>query len=220
MEFIILLLIIAGLVLLGLIIAISVFAFVYLSVRREKSLEESWSLLAGEYGLKFNKYLLKNPEVMRCHNQEYPRGPEVTGIYKGFDYRLYTFGRLKKRKMAIYTKIIFSLPGDPNFYLHIYPAKAGILSLIEDKIGDVETGDREVDESFIMKTGSREIMTEVITRPLGRKLMEHKDLINIKVSGKEIIFETPGVMHDMDKITFINEVMLEMGENIRNKLLL
>ena len=98
-------------------------------------------------------------------------------------------------------------------HLNVY--QESFLSKIGKAFGgqDIQIGDREFDEAFMIKSQTPAKIDRILTPELRRNMLNGKHLINITVTGQGISYETVGIIKDVANLTYVSEIMWIMANN-------
>lgn len=165
-----------------------------------KAIQDAWSRFAMNSGLVMNLGGIFST-------------PRVSGNYKGFDYLLHTFSRGSGKSRTTYTGITMNFPKYIDCHLHVY--QEGFLSKIGKALGgqDIQIGDREFDQVFMIKSQTPGKVDRILTPDLMRNMLNGRHLINMSVSGNGINYEKIGIIKDVANLTYISEIMWMMANN-------
>ena len=137
--------------------------------------------------------------------------PRVTGTYKGFDYQLYKcIKRLGQGKTsATFTIIEITFPAPLDCHLNIYTDKRHM-----GERDNIETGDREFDKVFIIKSQTPQKIAKLLTQELRQKMLSRQIFIDISLSGQGISY-TASVrgLKDTGAIEYLSDIMSELAKN-------
>ena len=166
-----------------------------------KAIQDAWGRFAMNSGLILNPGSMFNT-------------PRVSGDYKGFDYLLHTFSRGSGKSRTTYTGITMSFPKYVDRHLHLY--QEGFLSKIGKAFGgqDIQIGNREFDEAFMIKSQTPGKVERILTHDLMRNMLNGRHLINMSVTGNGINYEHIGIIKDVANLTYVSEIMWMMANNI------
>jgi len=160
-----------------------------------------WEKFAGEHGLNITPGFLFS-------------FPKITGIYKSFDYTLQSVTEGDGDSSTTYTVITFELPQPSKYTLHIY--QEGFLSKIGKMLGsqDIQTGNRNFDDAFMIKSNTSCMLPELLTSALQRKMLYGPHLINISLSGNKLINKALGTITEEKDLLYLSELLWELAMNI------
>jgi hypothetical protein len=170
------------------------------SYYNNKAIQEAWGRFAMNSGL-----ILSQGGMFSS--------PRVTGDYKGFEYLLHTFSRGSGKSKTTYTGITMNFPKYIDCHLNVY--QESFMSKIGKALGgqDIQIGDREFDEAFMIKSQTPEKIDKILTPDLRRNMLHGKHLINISVTGQGINYEKIGIIKDVANLTYVSEIMWFMANN-------
>lgn len=160
-----------------------------------------WEKFAGDHGLNITPGFLFS-------------FPRITGTYKGFDYTLQTITEGDGDSSTTYTVIAFELPKPSKYTLHIY--QEGFFSKIGKMLGsqDIQTGNREFDDAFMIKSNTSCMVPELLTSELQRKMMYGPHLINISLSENKLVNKALGTITEEKDLLYLSELLWELAMNI------
>jgi len=171
------------------------------SYYNNKAIQDAWGRFAMNAGLILNQGGMFST-------------PRVSGDYRGFDYLLHTFSRGSGKSRTTYTGITMNFPKYVDCHLHVY--QEGFLSKIGKALGgqDIQIGDREFDQAFMIKSQTPGKINGILTPDLMRNMLNGRHLINMSVSGNGIHYEHIGIIKDVANLTYVSEIMWMMANNI------
>jgi hypothetical protein len=143
--------------------------------------------------------------------------PQVTGKYRDFDYILETVTEGYGEDSITYTVITMKLPEASKCNLHIY--EENFLSKVGKMFGgqDIQKGNKEFDDSFIIKSQTPHLISNLLTQELQRKMLYGKHLINISLSGKKLQNKTGYIIENAQDLLYLSEIMVELAMNVSGK---
>ena len=160
-----------------------------------------WEKFAGDYGLNITPGFLFS-------------FPKITGTYKSFNYALQSVTEGDGDSSATYTVITFELPQPSKYTLYMY--QEGFLSKIGKMLGsqDIQTGNREFDDAFMIKSDTPCMVPELLTSALQRKMLHGHYLINLSLSGNKLVNKTLGTITEEKDLLYLSELLWELAMNI------
>jgi len=140
--------------------------------------------------------------------------PRVYGNYKGFEYLLHIITQSCGKNTTFFTSIVINFPRYVDVDLYLY--QENFATKIKKVFGaqDIQIGDREFDEAFMIKSQTPEKIKQILTPELKQKILYRRHMINLSVSGNEINFTNRGIIKDVGTLTFISDLIWEMTKNI------
>lgn len=167
---------------------------------RHKSISVTWEKFASDAGLNVAfKGLVSLPKIV--------------GKYRGFDYILESVTESSGEDSITYTVITIKFPKLSCCNLHVY--QESFLSKVGKMLGgqDIQIGNKEFDDSFIIKSQTPDKVNKLLTQELQRKMLYGTHLINLYLSEKTLQNKTAHLIDNAQDLLYLSEIMAELAIN-------
>jgi hypothetical protein len=181
-------------------VGIIVLAFV-ISIMAKQALASAWGAFARQAGLTLNYTGWRS-------------SPSVTGSYKGHNVYLYTYTQGSGKNKTTYTSFI-AYTGIAN-RAQLRVSKEGFLSKIGKALGfqDIQVGDREFDEAFIVKSATPDLLPHILTPQIRRTMVQGKHYLNLSISQGSVIFSMVGIEKNIENLRYILEFLVMVAQRV------
>ncbi|MEQ8224820.1 MAG: DUF3137 domain-containing protein [Candidatus Eremiobacterota bacterium] len=204
------------LVLILLLICVGVPLKTAMDYRNARSIPDVWGKIADKNGLTLI------PGKFSSLTFSWPCSPVVTGTYRSFDYNLtlkdVKTGYYKGREMhCTYTVMNINLPVNINRKLYIYKGNRNIVDKQSKNmvmLKEVSSGDPEFDKIFTVQADIQANINKIFTPELMQKMVYDRDIINISFEGRNLHYETVGIIRDIYILQNLTEIMGELATNL------
>jgi hypothetical protein len=178
----------------------------------QKAITKAWTEFASNTGLDVN---YSNHSFLSSFSS-LPI-TSITGDYRGFDYRLEHVVESSGDSSTSYTRITMNFPEYVGYNLRIY--KESLLSKVEKVFGgqDIQVGNKEFDDSFMIKSKTPDKIDKILTPELQRKMIYGSHLINITLSRNTVENKILGVTKEAQDLLYLSEIIWEIAKNAYGK---
>ena len=178
-------------------LAVAVFGGIIWAVIAGQKRDAAWMQLASEIGAEFIK-------------GGFMRASKVQARVKDWTVTLDTHSVPSGDSSDIYTRIRAPFENKDGYQFTV--ARKGLVSKLDKALGakDIETGDPEFDKDFYIRGKDESKLRAVFANLRIRQLIEGQKSIRLGVKESELVFETQGVIKDVERLKSLFELLREM----------
>jgi hypothetical protein len=179
--------IILGAVLVGVVILVLV------SSRKQ---QEAWNQFAVEIGAEFVKGGFRRSSLVRARVREWTVTLDTYSVPSGDSSTTYTRMRAPFKNTDGFQFLIF---------------RTGLISKIDKALGsqDIEIGDAEFDRRFTIQGNNESKVRSLFSNQSIRQMVQEQRSIRLGVKKDELVFETQGVIKDIERLKSLIELFKE-----------
>lgn len=140
--------------------------------------------------------------------------PSVTGLYARFHVDLRTVTRGSGQNSSTYTVMTVYLPIQNGLIVSFY--KEGFLSKLGKAIGtqDVQVGDHQFDEAFMIKSNSPPHVAHLLTAEIRQYALAMRDAMNVSLRTGQVQWEQLGTETDSQRLGNVLNMLVLIARQV------
>ena len=178
-------------------LAVAVIGGIIWAVIARQKRDAAWAQLASEIGAEFIK-------------GGFMRASKVQARIKDWNVTLDIHSVPSGDSIDTYTRIRAPFENKDGYQFTV--ARKGLVSKLDKALGakDIETGDAEFNKDFYIRGKDESKVRAVFANLRIRQLIEGQESIRLGIKNNELLFETQGVIKDVERLKSLFELFREM----------
>ena len=178
-------------------LAVAVIGGIIWAVIARQKRDAAWAQLASEIGAEFIKGGFMRASKVQARIKDWTVTLDIHSVPSG-------------DSSDTYTQIRAPFENKDGYQFTV--ARKGLVSKLDKALGakDIETGDAEFDKDFYIRGKDESKVRAVFANLRIRQLIEGQESIRLGIKNNELLFETQGVIKDVERLKSLFELFREM----------